>query len=77
MVDGPVIGAAAGIVAAGSMAYAVRGRSSTFFGPSVYRGTLTRPSLALTFDDGPSESTPALLEVLAGTSCPGDLLHVR
>src|SRR5271168_2035346 len=63
---GALIGAAAGIVtAAGSMAYAVRGRSSTFFGPSVYHGNINRPALALTFDDGPSESTPALLEVLA------------
>jgi len=68
---GALIGAAAGIVtAAGSMAYAVRGRSSAFFAPSVYHGNVTRPSLALTFDDGPSESTPALLEVLAGHQVP-------
>jgi len=33
--------------------------------PSIYQGDRTRPSLALTFDDGPSESTPALLELLA------------
>jgi len=46
--------------------YAVRGRSSAFFGPSVHRGVSGRRSLALTFDDGPSESTPALLELLAG-----------
>ena len=47
------------------MAYAVRGRSSSVFGPSVYHGDRGRKSLALTFDDGPSESTPALLELLA------------
>ncbi len=58
--------AAAGVLAtAGSMAYAVRGRSSAIFGPSVYHGDRSRPVLSLTFDDGPSESTPALLEVLA------------
>ena len=58
--------AAAGIVAtAGAMAYAVRGRSSAVFAPSVYHGDRARPMLALTFDDGPSESTPALLEILA------------
>lgn len=49
----------------GAAAYAVRGRSSVIFAPSVYHGDRKRPSLALTFDDGPSESTPALLEVLA------------
>lgn len=52
------------------MGYAVRGRSSTFFGPSVYRGDASRPSIALTFDDGPSESTPALLEILAEHNVP-------
>ncbi len=58
--------AAAGVgAAAGFMGYAVRGRSSAIFGPSVYRGDVSRPSIALTFDDGPSESTPALLEILA------------
>jgi peptidoglycan/xylan/chitin deacetylase (PgdA/CDA1 family) len=54
-------GAAAGCAA---MAYAVRGKSSTLFGPSVYKGVSTRRAIALTFDDGPSESTPALLEIL-------------
>ncbi len=46
------------------MAYGVRGRSARLFGPSVWRGVRSRPALALTFDDGPSESTPALLELL-------------
>jgi peptidoglycan/xylan/chitin deacetylase (PgdA/CDA1 family) len=58
---------AAGAVAggAGFMGYAVRGRSSRIFAPSVHRGVRTRQAVALTFDDGPSESTPALLELLA------------
>ena len=56
----------AGLAAAGGLAgYAVRGRSSSIFAPSVYHGNRSRPALALTFDDGPSESTPALLDILA------------
>jgi peptidoglycan/xylan/chitin deacetylase (PgdA/CDA1 family) len=45
-------------------AWAVRGRSSSVFAPSVFRGCQERRALALTFDDGPSESTPAVLDVL-------------
>ena len=56
--------ASAGVAAAGVMAYGVAGRSSQFFGESVHRGPGRRRSLALTFDDGPSESTPELLEFL-------------
>ena len=52
-------------VAGLGLAYAVRGRSSAFFGPSVHRGDRSRRVLALTFDDGPSESTPAVLRQLA------------
>jgi peptidoglycan-N-acetylglucosamine deacetylase len=51
--------------AAGMAAYAVRGKSSSLLAPSVWHGDRKRPALALTFDDGPSESTPALLELLA------------
>jgi peptidoglycan-N-acetylglucosamine deacetylase len=47
------------------MAWAVRGRASSVFGPSVWRGTRDRRAIALTFDDGPSESTPRILEILA------------
>jgi peptidoglycan-N-acetylglucosamine deacetylase len=46
-------------------AYAVRGKSSRLIAPSLWHGDRKRPALALTFDDGPSESTPALLELLA------------
>jgi peptidoglycan/xylan/chitin deacetylase (PgdA/CDA1 family) len=53
------------VAAVGLAAYAVRGKSSSLLAPSLYHGDRTRPSLALTFDDGPSESTPALLELLA------------
>jgi peptidoglycan-N-acetylglucosamine deacetylase len=50
--------------AAGAAAYAARGRSSAVFAPSVYRGPRSCRAIALTFDDGPSPSTPALLDVL-------------
>jgi peptidoglycan/xylan/chitin deacetylase (PgdA/CDA1 family) len=55
----------AGAAAAG-MAWAVRGRSSAVFGPSVWRGQRGRKAIALTFDDGPSPSTPRILDILAG-----------
>jgi peptidoglycan-N-acetylglucosamine deacetylase len=61
-----LLGATTGVLlGAGSLAYAVRGRSSRVFAPSVYHGDRSRASVALSFDDGPSESTPALLEILA------------
>jgi peptidoglycan-N-acetylglucosamine deacetylase len=61
---GPFIGA--GIGAAGAcLGYAVRGRSAALLAPSVWRGDRSRPVLALTFDDGPSESTPEILRLLA------------
>jgi peptidoglycan/xylan/chitin deacetylase (PgdA/CDA1 family) len=50
---------------AGVLAYGVRVPSSSMLAPSVCQGTSTRPAIALTFDDGPSESTPELLEILA------------
>ena len=52
------------------MAYGVRGKSSTLFAPSVYRGPAARRAIAFTFDDGPSESTPALLRMLADQDVP-------
>src|SRR5512132_1578461 len=47
----------------GSAAWAIFGRSSSVFGPSVWRGPKDRREIALTFDDGPSPSTPELLRV--------------
>ena len=65
MPKGALICGTSGLAAAvGLAAYAVRGRSSTVFGPSVYHGNPDRRAVALTFDDGPSESTPALLQIL-------------
>jgi peptidoglycan-N-acetylglucosamine deacetylase len=56
--------------AAGVMAYAVRGKSSNLLAPSVHRGPKTKKRLALTFDDGPSESTPKLLQLLSEYRAP-------
>jgi peptidoglycan/xylan/chitin deacetylase (PgdA/CDA1 family) len=63
----PVTAAGAGC---GFMAWAVRGRSASVFGRSVWRGPRERATIALTFDDGPSESTPQILEVLAQYRAP-------
>jgi len=52
------------------LAWAVRGRSSSVFGRSVWRGPRDRRAIALTFDDGPSEGTPRLLEMLARYRAP-------
>jgi peptidoglycan-N-acetylglucosamine deacetylase len=65
---------AAALIGAGAassfLAWAVRGRSASVFGRSVWRGPRDRRALALTFDDGPSESTPEILEILAGHRVP-------
>jgi len=58
--------AASGLAAlAGGMSWAVRGRSSEVFGPSVWRAKTGTKTIALTFDDGPSAATPRILEILA------------
>jgi peptidoglycan/xylan/chitin deacetylase (PgdA/CDA1 family) len=56
-------GAVLGGVSA-TLAYGSISKSSQLFGPSVYRGSGQRRSIALTFDDGPSEATLPLLEYL-------------
>ncbi len=62
---GGVIPLFAGAAAAvGVAAWTVRGRSSSVFGPSIWRGSCEGRAVALTFDDGPSESTPRLLDLL-------------
>jgi peptidoglycan/xylan/chitin deacetylase (PgdA/CDA1 family) len=64
---GIALGAAAG---AGFLAWAVRARSAGIFGANVWRGDRSRPAVALTFDDGPSESTPQILDILARYNIP-------
>jgi len=67
LAGGGLIPAASGAAAASSafLAWAARGRSAGVFGTSVWRGPRGRRAIALTFDDGPSERTPEILEALA------------
>jgi len=65
------VGIATGAAAsAGFLAWAVRGRSAQVFGPSIWRGPRDRRSITLTFDDGPSESTAQILEILKRYAIP-------
>jgi peptidoglycan-N-acetylglucosamine deacetylase len=75
--DIAALAAAAGLGAVGTfLAWAVRGRSSNVFGPSVWRGSRERRALALTFDDGPSESTPHILEILERHRVPATFFQI-
>jgi peptidoglycan-N-acetylglucosamine deacetylase len=65
----------AAVVSAGALAYAVRVPSCSWLAPSVYCGTDTRAAIALTFDDGPSESTAQLLEILARYRAPASFFQ--
>src|ERR1035438_2185851 len=58
------------------LAWAVRGRSAAVFGNSVWRGNTRCRAIALTFDDGPSESTPAILDLLAQYRVPATFFQV-
>jgi peptidoglycan/xylan/chitin deacetylase (PgdA/CDA1 family) len=71
--------AAPAVVGAGGaafLAWAVRGRASSVFGPSIHRGPHGRKVLALTFDDGPSESTPRLLDLLDKHQTPATFFQI-
>ena len=57
-------GATAAMLAAGAIARGALIKTSTLLAPSIWQGPPHRPVIALTFDDGPSESTLALLEIL-------------
>lgn len=65
----------AGCAFAGA-AWAVRGKSSSVFGPSVWRARAGRKSIALTFDDGPGPATPRFLEALAEFRIPATFFQV-
>jgi peptidoglycan/xylan/chitin deacetylase (PgdA/CDA1 family) len=73
-----ILEAALGVSAlsAGALAYAVRVPSCSWLAPSRDRGAVDRPSIALTFDDGPSESTPELLEILHRNRVPATFFQV-
>jgi peptidoglycan-N-acetylglucosamine deacetylase len=57
--SGAVLGGVSAMAAYGTVA-----KSSQLFGPSIYRGPGKKRTVALTFDDGPCESTMELLEYL-------------
>jgi len=78
-----VVGAAGAAItgSAAVLARAVRSPSCALLAPSVHRGDAARRAIALTFDDGPSESTTELMEILAGYRAPATFFqcgaHVR
>ncbi|HVY93402.1 MAG TPA: polysaccharide deacetylase family protein [Bryobacteraceae bacterium] len=68
---------AAGLTAGfAATAWAVRGRSSFVFDHSFWRGEPGRKAIALTFDDGPSSSTPKFLELLAQYNVPATFFQI-
>jgi peptidoglycan-N-acetylglucosamine deacetylase len=62
--------------AAAAMTYAVRSPYSSLLAPSVYRGSAEKHTLALTFDDGPSEGTEQVLELLEKYRVPATFFQV-
>lgn len=60
----PTLGALALTTVGAGAAWAVRGRSSQVFAPSIWHGNRRRRAVALTFDDGPSAGTAEILEAL-------------
>lgn len=58
------------------MAWAVRGRASSVFAPSIWRGKPGRKAISLTFDDGPSPATEALLRVLGEYKVPATFFQI-
>src|SRR5947209_8895693 len=59
-----LVGSGIALGGAAALTHATASKSSQAFGPSVYRGARNRRSIALTFDDGPSNGTSDLLEFL-------------
>jgi peptidoglycan-N-acetylglucosamine deacetylase len=57
------------------MYYAAGVPSSQVFGPALVKGSSTN-AVALTFDDGPSESTPAVLDVLSAARASATFFQV-
>jgi|ERR1019366_200435 peptidoglycan/xylan/chitin deacetylase (PgdA/CDA1 family) len=72
----PLLATLSVTAAAAFLAWAVRGRASSVFGPSVDHGPPDRKAVALTFDDGPSESTPRVLELLDKYQTPATFFQI-
>src|SRR5438552_4442861 len=60
-----IIGAACSAAGAASIYYATYAVRSQWLGPTNWRGHGGASAAALTFDDGPSEDTERILDVLA------------
>ncbi len=60
----------AGTTVGATLMHGARSLTSQLFAPSIHQGDRNQPGIALTFDDGPSESTPLLLEFLAEQKIP-------
>lgn len=73
-----MIAEAAGLLLAtgGVLAWGARARSAQLFCPSVWRGPRSRRAIALTFDDGPSESTLDLLSLLHTYGVRATFFHI-
>jgi len=69
-------GLAVGAASLSTAVWAVRSKSSSAFGPSVWHGAPGRRAIALTFDDGPSVSTPRFLDLLAEFNAPSTFFQV-
>lgn len=67
---------AALLTAVAGAAWAVRGRSSSVFAPSVWRGPQTAKRIALTFDDGPVPATLPILELLSKHGAPATFFQI-
>jgi peptidoglycan/xylan/chitin deacetylase (PgdA/CDA1 family) len=75
-VPGSAPAALAAATTISAMAWAVRGRSSSVFGPSVWRAAPGRKAIALTFDDGPTPATPEILDILARYNVPATFFQI-
>ena len=64
MLEAITIGSAVAAAGIASGYYAAYGVRSQIFGETIWRGRTDTSAVALTFDDGPGESTPAILDVL-------------
>jgi len=59
-----LVGSGIALGSAAAVYHASGSKTSQVFGPSIYRGAKTRRTIALTFDDGPSDQTSDLIEYL-------------
>jgi peptidoglycan/xylan/chitin deacetylase (PgdA/CDA1 family) len=62
--------------AASAVGYATYGVRAQWLGPSDWRGRQDTASVALTFDDGPTEDTERILDVLAERQTPGTFFMI-